>query len=235
MDTESADTADKDKEEDEEERSPIRVIVFDQDDLFSGFRTEDCLSRYDGLSYFRLTPLGAYVLGLSDRYVPAALPQKQVLRVLPNREVVALQALSRADRLMLDSLLQPVSDSVWQLEQAKLLGAIAQGRTVEELQAFLEANSVEALPQTVLQFLSDLQSRTTSLQPLSTARVIRCADAALAMQIANDARTRAYCFLADQPQAITAGQATYLIVPLESETKFSNALKKLGYSLPGLG
>ncbi|GAB4459516.1 MAG: hypothetical protein OHK0037_04990 [Elainellaceae cyanobacterium] len=239
---ESADTTDKgkeDKQEDDEEeekgRSPLRVITFDLDTSFFGFRTEDCLSRYDGLSYFRITPLGAYLLGLSDRCVPTTLPQKQVLRVLPNREVVALQTLSRADRLMLDSLLQPVSDSVWQLEQAKLLDAIAQGRTVEELQAFLEANSVEALPQTVLQFLSDLQSRTNRLQPLGTARVIRCADAALAMQIANDSRTKAYCFLADQSQAIAAGQATYLIVPLESETKFNNALKKLGYSLPGLG
>lgn len=223
-------------DDDDGETALSKVIqILSNDSPFEDFHTRNCLSRYDGLSYFRLTPLGAYVLGLSDRYVPAALPQKQVLRVLPNREVVALQTLSRADRLMLDSLLQPVSDSVWQLEQAKLLDAIAQGRTVEELQAFLEANSVEALPQTVLQFLSDLQGRTTRLQPLSTARVIRCADAALAMQIANDSRTKAYCFLADQPQAIAAGQATYLIVPLESETKFNNALKKLGYSLPGLG
>jgi hypothetical protein len=219
-----------------EETALDRAIqLLDEDDPFGSFSTEACLSRYDGLSYFRLTPLGAYLLGLSDRYVPAALPQKQVLRVLPNREVVALQALSRADRLTLDSFLQPVSDSVWQLDQAKLLDAIAQGRTVAELQAFLEANSVEALPQPVLRFLSDLQDRATSLQPLSTARIIRCADVALAMQIANDSRTRAYCFLADQPQAIAAGQATYLVVPLESETKFSNALKKLGYSLPSLG
>ncbi|MFQ3615452.1 MAG: hypothetical protein SNJ57_12170 [Cyanobacteriota bacterium] len=219
-----------------EETALDRAIqTLNEDDPFGSFSTEACLSRYDGLSYFRLTPLGAYLLGLSDRYVPAALLQKQVLRVLPNREVVALQALSRGDRLMLDSFLQPVSDSVWQLDQAKLLDAIAQGRTVEELQAFLEANSVEALPQPVQQFLSDLQGRATCLQPLSTARVIRCADAALAMQIANDSRTKAYCFLADQPQAIAAGQAAYLVVPLDSETKFSNALKKLGYSLPGLG
>jgi len=35
---------------------------------------ESTLSRYDGL-YFRLTPLGAYCLGLSDRYQPAALPK----------------------------------------------------------------------------------------------------------------------------------------------------------------
>ncbi len=193
-----------------------------------------CLSRYDGLSYFRLTPLGAYFLGLSDRYTPAPLTQKQVLRILPNLEVVAVQQLARADRLMLDNFLQSVSDSVWQLEQGKLLDAIAQGRSVDELRNFLTANSGEALPQPVTQFLADLQTRTTSLQDLGSARLIRCADAALATLIANDSRTKAYCFLADQPKAIAAGQPCYLIVPLESETKFRNALKKLGYSLPGL-
>lgn len=194
-----------------------------------------CLSRYDGLVYFRLTPLGAYCLELSDRYTPAALPQTQVLRVLPNLEVVAVQPLSRADRLLLDAFLQPISDSVWQLESGKLLDAIAQGRSVDELKKFLVANSSEALPQPVVQFLADLQTRTTSLQDLGSARLVRCSDAALAALIANDSRTKAYCFLADQPKAITAGQASYLVVPTDTETKFRNALKKLGYSLPGLG
>jgi len=81
--------------------------------------TESTLSRYDGLTYFRLTPLGAYCLGLSDRYQPAAYP-KTGLTVLPNLEVVAVSELSRAD-LMLNSFLKSVSDVVWKLEQANLL------------------------------------------------------------------------------------------------------------------
>jgi len=148
---------------------------------------------------------------------------------------VAVQQLARAERLVLDSFLQSVSDSVWQLEQGKLLDAIAQGRSVDELRKFLAANSGEALPQSVAQFLSDLQTRTTSLQDLGSARLIRCSDAALAALIANDSRTKAYCFLADQPKAMTTEQACFLVVPTETETKFRNALKKLGYSLPGLG
>ena len=192
------------------------------------------LSRYDGLTYFRLTSLGTYFLGLSDRYTPATLPQKQVLRILSNLEIVAVQPLTRADRLFLDNFLQPRSDAVWQLDPGTLLDAIAQGRSVDELRTFLIASSSEALPQPVAQFLADLQTRTTSLQDLGSARLIRCSDTALANLIANDSRTKAFCFLADQPKAITAGQACYLVVPLETETKFRNALKKLGYSLPGL-
>ncbi|MBD1913153.1 MULTISPECIES: helicase-associated domain-containing protein [unclassified Leptolyngbya] len=196
---------------------------------------EATFSRYDGLAYFRLTPLGAYLLGLSDRYQPAAPTPKRILRVLPNLEVVAVSELSRADRLLLNSFLVSVSDVVWKLDQAKLLDAIAQGRTVKELQDWLMASSGEPLPQPVTQFLADLQTRTTSLQDLGAARLIRCADAALAAQIASDSRTKAYCFLADQPKAIGTGGACYLVVPAETETKFRNGLKKMGYSLPGLG
>lgn len=206
------------------------VFSFQKDpdlDFYSG----DCLSRYDGLTHFRLTPLGAYFLGLHDRYTPATLPTKQVLRILPNLEVVAVQQLSRADRLFLDNFLQPVSDVVWKLDSAKLLDAIAQGRTVDELRKFLTASSSEALPQPVTQFLSDLQTRSTSLQDLGSARLIRCTDTALATLIANDSRTKAFCFLADQPKAMIAGQACYLVVPTETETKFRNGLKKLGYSV----
>lgn len=173
-------------------------------------------------------------MGLSNHYTPAPLAHKQVLRILPNLEVVAVQELTRADRLLLNSFLESVSDAVWKLAQGKLLDAIAQGRSVDELQQFLVSSSGEGLPQPVVQFLSDLKSRTTSLQDLGSARLIRCADAALALLIANDSRTKAYCFLADQPKSIQAGQPCYLVVPTESEIKFRNALKKLGYSLPGL-
>ena len=42
------------------------------------------LSRYDGLLSFRVTPLGAHLLDLTDEFTPAALPAAAVLRVLPN-------------------------------------------------------------------------------------------------------------------------------------------------------
>jgi hypothetical protein len=203
-------------------------INFDSNHSYS----DEPISRYDGLTYFRLTPLGAYILGRSDRYTPAALPQKQTLRILPNLEVVAIEQLSRADRLNLDSYLQTVSDSVWKLDASKLLDAISQGRNVSDLKTFLVANSGAALPQTVTQFLADLQTRTSSLQDLGSARLIRCTDPALAILIANDSRTKAFCFLADHPSAMMAKAPCYLVIPIATETKFRTALKKIGYSLP---
>lgn len=41
----------------------------DRGDLW-GWDDVSCMSRYDGLSYIRLTPLGAWILGVTNTYVP---------------------------------------------------------------------------------------------------------------------------------------------------------------------
>jgi hypothetical protein len=192
------------------------------------------LSRYDGLLHFRLTSLGAYCLGLSTDYKPTPLAVKPILRVLANLELVVTGKLTTADALMLDTFAVKQSDAVWQLEQSKILEAIASGRNLKDWQAFLTARSHDPLPQTVQQFLRDLENRASSLQDLGSARLIRCADPALAALIASDSRTKPFCFLADHPANTTNGKAQYLVVPSDSETKFRNALKKLGYTLANL-
>ena len=124
---------------------------------------------------------------------------------------------------MLEQYAKPVSDTVWRLELGKLLSVLAKGHQVSEFQEFLQARSRETLPATVQQFFQDAKDRGESLQDKGTARLIECRDSALAALIANDSRTKKYCLLAGQRS---------LVVPLESETKFRNALRKLGYSLP---
>ena len=191
---------------------------------FWGADDLDFFSRYDGLAYFRLTPLGAYCLGITDTYTPAPIEVRPVLRVLPNLEIAAIgEPLTPADVLMIEFVAQKVSDAVWRLDRAGLLEAITEGHSVSDLQEFLQARSCEPLPETVNQFLADAKERTDSLQDQGTARLIACADPALAVLIANDSRTKGYCLLAGDRS---------LVVPTESEAKFRNALRQLGYSLP---
>jgi hypothetical protein len=181
-------------------------------------------SRYDGLLYFRLNPLGAYCLGLKSKYTQAPLETKQVLKVLPNLEIVApLDSLNPADTFLLDSYAEKISDVVWKLDQDRLLSALEAGRNMSNLQEFLEARSGQKLPKTVAQLLADVNHRVCRLQDKGTARMIECAETTLAILIANDARTKPYCLLAGD---------RYLIIPVESETRFRSALRKLGYSFP---
>ena len=184
----------------------------------------DFLSRYDGLQYFRITPLGAYCLGLSQDYTPSVPKQRALLRILPNLEIVASgAALSSTDIFLLDSYTKRKSDAVWQLNQDKLLAVLEEGKKVSALRELLETRSSDALPETVDRFLQDMEERSTRLQDLGAARLIKCTDPALVALITNDSRTKKFC--------LAAGKH-HIIVYHKAETRFRGALRKLGYTLP---
>ena len=180
-------------------------------------------SRYDGLMFFRLTPLGAYCLGAESGYQPAPVEVKPILRVLPNLEIVAIGAeLEPSDRLALDAYATKVSDLVWRLDAGKLLAAIEKGRSVAEIQKFLSARSGAPIPDTVARLLDDVADRSTQVHDRGLARLIECGDPALAALIANDSRTRKHC--------LRAGER-HLVVPASSEAAFKRTLREVGYLL----
>ena len=97
-------------------------------------------SRYDGLMYFRINPLGEYCFGMAPAYQSAPLQVKPVLRILPNLEIAAIGPdLEQGDRLALDTYATRVSEYVWRLDSGKLLAAIEEGRAVAEIREFLAA------------------------------------------------------------------------------------------------
>lgn len=193
-------------------------------DYFWGTDDLEFLSRYDGLVYFRLTALGAYCLGLTDKYTPPAIEVRQTLRVLPNLEIIAAgDGVETSDAIVLDIYTKKVSDVVWRLDRPKIFAAIENGYPLAEFTEFLDARSIEPLPQTVQQFLTDVTERSNSVQDIGSVRLIECTSAHLALLIANDSRTKKFCQL--------AGDRT-LAVPLGQETKFRTALRQIGYVLP---
>jgi hypothetical protein len=178
-------------------------------------------SRYDGLMYFRITPLGAYCLGAESTYQAAPVEVRPVLHVLPNLEVAAIGAqLEQGDRLALDAYATKVSDLVWQLDAGKLLAAIEEGRPVDEIREFLTARSGTAIPDTVSRLLEDVADRSAKVHDRGLARLVECADPALAALIANDSRTRKHCMRAGE---------RHLVVPAPSEAAFKRTLREVGY------
>ncbi|MCC6133916.1 MAG: hypothetical protein LM550_12010 [Candidatus Contendobacter sp.] len=184
------------------------------------------VSRYDGLLYLRVNPLGAYCLELTGHYQPSApeIASTPLVRVLPNLEIAAIGPhLEPADAMLLDSYAEKISDAVWKLDQDRLIEALENGHELTALAELLVSLSGQPLPETVERFLTDMNHRARSLQAQGTAKLIECADAMLATLIANDSRTKPFCLLAGE---------RHLAVPVEGETRFRSALRKLGYGLP---
>jgi hypothetical protein len=80
------------------------------------------LSRYDGLRDFRITPLGAYVLGLDDAYKPVAVASSLALSVLPSLQVHVLRgAIGAEETLLLENWAEPVAAGSWLLNRKSLV------------------------------------------------------------------------------------------------------------------
>jgi hypothetical protein len=184
----------------------------------------DFLSRYDGLLYFRVNPLGAYGLGLADEYRPSVPESKATLSVLPGLQVsVAAGTLSTEESLFLDAWAERDAETVWRLDRGRILDAVERGRKVAELREFLERRDPQGLPETVDGFLATVSRQAGALKNTGTVLLIECADAALAELIAGHDLTRSLC--------LRAGPK-HLAVKTDAEERFRQAVHGLGYGMP---
>jgi hypothetical protein len=197
-----------------------------RDDYTDRWGTDDyeCLSRYDGLKYFRLNALGAWCLGLTQDYEPEPLVTKKTWTVLPNHDVVSSELKpDSGDVLFLDRVTERTSDRVWRLDREKILSAVEEGLKIDEISEFLESHSAEPIPPTVATLLADLHERTGRLRDKGTARMIECADAETAQLLILDAKLKTLCHLAGERS---------LVFRESDESAVRSRLRKLGYVVP---
>jgi hypothetical protein len=148
----------------------------------------------------------------------------QLLKVLSTLDVVATGILSPADQLVLSAYAEHTADRVWTISAASLLAAINTGRDPQDFATFLAQRSEHELPGSLRTLIGDVTRRATQLTDLGHARVIECADPALATLLTRDRALRHLCRpLSDR----------HLAIPLDQELTFRQALLKLGYVLPG--
>ncbi len=184
----------------------------------------DFLSRYDGLLYIRVNPLGAYCMGLTNEYTPSLIQTRTSLTVLPSLQVnVTGEPLSADEALLLESYAELESDTVWRLDRDKALLAVESGHQIAELREFLQARDEQPLPEAVEVFIITTERRAQALSYQGAALLIECADAELADLIANDAQTKKWCQRAGE---------RHLVIATEAEEAFRKAIHLLGYGMP---
>jgi hypothetical protein len=182
------------------------------------------LSRYDGLREFRLTALGAYVLGMEDSYQPVAVPSSLALSVLPSLQVKVLRGTIGAEEaLLLDNWAEPVEGG-WRLNREKALAAIEKGYAIAELRAFLESRDDMPLPETVDTFIRHCERNGKALKLSANAVLIECQDEEIAQRIAQHKETVTLC--------ARAGPKT-LVVRAEHLNKFRERIRVLGFGMVG--
>lgn len=181
------------------------------------------LSRYDGLVYFRLTPLGAYCLGVTDNYTVAPLQPQVAFSILPSLHVqVARGPMSVEERLLLDTWAEEETEESWRLDRQKALQAMEKGHDIAELRTFLQTREAQTLPEPVEAFLRTTRKQGRALKTVGTALLIQCEDAEIAEMIATRKETAVLC--------LRAGER-HLVVRPEHEEKFRALVRALGLGM----
>jgi hypothetical protein len=184
----------------------------------------ECLSRYDGLIYVRLNPLGAYGLGLATTYEPGQIEARAQLTVLPSLQIhVSGGALSPDEALLLETYAGEEADTVWRLDREKAITAVESGNPIAELREFLQTRDEQPLPETVESFVTTTERRARALHKKGPALLIECTDAEIADLVAHHERTKKFCQRAGE---------RHLVILSEAEEPFRKALHSLGYGMP---
>ena len=181
------------------------------------------LSRYDGLQYFRINPLGAWCLDMADEYVPAAPPPTGSVTVYPDFRMRWNGPISADERLLLEMWAADESGGIWRLDRKKTFSAIESGHDVDALREFLAARDDQPLPEKVEGVLRRIERDARALTQIGPALLIECANAEIADRVAADKRAARLC--------LRTGER-HLTVYAGKTDAFRRAIHALGYGMP---
>ena len=184
----------------------------------------DFLSRYDGLAFFRITPLGAYGLESSESYAGTEPPRRTRLSVLPSLLVKLLDGEPSAEEaLMLEAWGLQETPRSWRLDRHKAIAAIERGHSLDEFRDFLQSRDDQPLPETAEAFITTCSKNASALKLIGTVLLIECRDESTAELIAGHKLNTGLCQRA-------GGQR--LLVRLAHEQKFKAFVRALGLGMP---
>lgn len=183
------------------------------------------LSRYDGLAYFRITPLGAYCLGSSLTWERAAPRSTVRLAMLPSLQVNVVDGEASAEEaLTLEAWGVQETPHSWRLDRHKAIEAVERGHNIDDLHAFLQARDEQPLPETVESFIATCRKNGKAMKVAGHALLIECEDEQVAALLAEHKLNTGLC--------LRTG-ARHLVVRVEHEKKFRALAHTLGFGIPG--
>jgi hypothetical protein len=138
---------------------------------------------------FRINPLGAYVLGLSDSYTVPDTPKAKIaggFTVLPDYTIVIPDSSSRLKHeLYFERLFTKVSStdeaSIYRLDFETAVRALDSGAGIDDLRKYLSASDKPA-PENVLRALADWEKQVGRIR-LRQVTILECDDDALLEEV----------------------------------------------------
>lgn len=191
---------------------------------FDFYYDEEYFSPYDGLKYFRINSLGAYLLGQAGEYVPAV-PDAPPLFTISADKIVTLIApdqMTPNDYSLLEQMAVPFKRGGYQLDTQQLLTSLEIGIDLNHLAAFLRSRHAGPLPEAVTAWLETVEQNSQAFKLAGEALMVRAQSAELVQEIMADAKLSKFTKKLD-PKTV--------VIPANKERAFRQRLKELAYLL----
>ena len=186
--------------------------------------SDEIFSLYDGLKYFRINPLGAFLLGQAGEYLPSK-PLHQSLFTISGDLVVTITnpaELTPNNRSYLEQLALSHSNGRYRLDTQQLLNSLEEGQTLDHLADFLQKYHAGPLPPEVLSWLAQIGENTQAFKRGESALFIKAKSVELVDLALADPILQKYCSLIDKKT---------LVIPANKEKAVRTRLKELEYIL----
>ena len=188
------------------------------------FRPEERYSPYDGLAFFRINPLGAFLLGQSARYTPSYTVHASLFDINPSLllTVEDPEALTTNQRNRIQRYALAQDHGRYRLDRRRILDALESGTRLEQVTALLDHWNKGPLPTRVTEWLEEIRTRTHAFEPAGTSLLIEARSEQLLRMVIEDP-------VLGKLARIHAKRT--LSIPSSKETAFRKRLKELGYLL----
>ena len=189
---------------------------------------EFAYSRYDGLLYFRINPLGAYLFGQAGEYTPKRPVDEAFFTVTPDRKLTLLgdpQDSSRVTpvvKAQLDQYFVAETAESYRLDAQKLLEVLDEGADYGAMRDFLTRHHHGSLPAEIDTWLDQTYVNSQAFSIKSQALLIRVASVELVEQVLADGELGKFCNALD---------TRTLVIPTNRESRFRSRLHELGYGM----
>lgn len=179
-------------------------------------------SAYDGLKYFRLTPLGAYVLGLSTSYEPAQVQQQNTLQFSEDSLLILAEGDLGVLDVMLGSFAEKAGSNRFRVSHAHFLKDCKTKKEIDKkIELFKKTISAKLPAYWEQQFKTWLENATKVAEDIQTKVYQIPADAKeLQRLIAQDTVLKTLILKAEK---------FHILIPPGNVTRFKSRMKELGY------
>jgi hypothetical protein len=185
---------------------------------------DDSFSRYDGLAYFRITPLGAYLLGQADSYEPATGQQGPLFHLTDDLRLTVENPQALTPNLLhqIETIATQTGDHDYHLETTRLLAHLEAGGDQQGLIDFLAEHNAGPLPAPVLAWFEQTYENSRAVTIGQKTLLIKVRSAPIFDQLLRDEVIGKFATRLD---------AKTMIIPASKVEALRKRTRQLGYGV----